>query len=56
MVSRLFDGNEWHEVTDEEYGNHPLDGKNAAPLHPILNGDGKIFVSIPSYRGEFLNA
>ena len=53
MAARVFDGNEWHEVPDNEGENHhPLDGKNAAaPLAPILNGDGKIFVSIPSYRG-----
>ena len=46
MTGRLFDGKNWADVTDSEGGNTG----NQAPLTPILNGDGKIFVSIPSYR------
>lgn len=48
MAARLYDGVEWVDVTDTEYANTG----NQTPLGQILNGDGKIFVSIPSYRGR----
>eukprot|EP00980_Cylindrotheca_fusiformis_P001357 scaffold338_cov116-Cylindrotheca_fusiformis.AAC.22 len=47
MAARLHDGVKWVDVADTEYtstGSH-------VPMIPILNGDGKIFVSIPNYRG-----
>lgn len=46
MVGRLYDGKAWTDINEIEGGNTG----NQAPLAPILNGDGKIFVSIPSYR------
>ncbi|CAJ1966491.1 unnamed protein product [Cylindrotheca closterium] len=49
MTSRLYDGKEWHEIVDDDGDEHQqVHGK--VPLAPILNGDGRIFVSIPSYR------
>lgn len=46
MVGRVFNGQEWEEVVLDR----PVQGKQQ-PLLPIFNGDGKIFVSIPSFRG-----
>lgn len=46
MAGRVFNGQEWEDVVD-----HPIEGKQR-PVLPILNGDGKIFVSIPSFRGK----
>eukprot|EP00934_Nitzschia_sp_Nitz4_P000931 Nitzschia sp. Nitz4//scaffold82_size85912//42151//44131//NITZ4_005142-RA/size85912-snap-gene-0.140-mRNA-1//-1//CDS//3329558838//931//frame0 len=44
MAGRVFNGQEWTDVQEI-----PFVGKER-PLPPILNGDGKIFVSIPSFR------
>jgi hypothetical protein len=43
----VFNGNEWTDVTDSEAGNTG----NQAPVPPILDGDGQIFISIPNFRG-----
>lgn len=40
----MFDGSNWNPVS---VGGDP----NVKPIAPILDGDGKIFVSIVSYRG-----
>ena len=47
MAGRVFNGQDWEEVEE-----HPITGK-LRPLIPVLNGDGKIFVSIPSFRGTW---
>lgn len=47
MAGRVFNGQEWHDV--EEYSTKT---GRFQPTPPILNGDGKIFVSIPSFRGR----
>ena len=46
---KVFDGSTWHEVTV------PV-GNTAAqvPVPPAPDGDGTIFIAIPSFRGESL--
>lgn len=44
---RVFDGFEWHDV--EKNVGHT---GSQAPVPPVKNGDGTIFVSIPSFRGK----
>jgi hypothetical protein len=45
-AGKVFNGAEWEDVTEQVDSPH-----KETPLHPILDGDGNIFVSIPSFRG-----
>jgi hypothetical protein len=45
---RVYNGREWLPVPAVRLVS------NEKPIEPILDGDGKIFVSIVSYRGMFL--
>eukprot|EP00339_Tiarina_fusa_P005024 CAMPEP_0117014916 /NCGR_PEP_ID=MMETSP0472-20121206/12010_1 /TAXON_ID=693140 ORGANISM="Tiarina fusus, Strain LIS" /NCGR_SAMPLE_ID=MMETSP0472 /ASSEMBLY_ACC=CAM_ASM_000603 /LENGTH=492 /DNA_ID=CAMNT_0004718591 /DNA_START=24 /DNA_END=1499 /DNA_ORIENTATION=- len=42
---KVFNGAEWEDVVVKAGSPH-----EETPLHPILDGDGNIFVSIPSFR------
>jgi hypothetical protein len=46
-TARIFDGAAWTDITDSE-AVHTVDHAQVAP---ILDGDGNIFVSIPTFRG-----
>ena len=48
MAARIFDGAAWTDITDSEGAVHTVDHGQVAP---ILDGDGNIFVTIPSFRG-----
>jgi hypothetical protein len=50
VAARIFDGAAWTDITDSDAGHTG----NHAPVAPILDGDGNIFVSIPSFRGVLL--
>jgi len=50
MTARVYNGHEWHTVDDPP----PSVSGNHRPLPPILNGDGKIFVSLVSFRGMYM--
>jgi len=43
---RVFDGTKWVPVTE-------VQSSSGSPQPPVEDGDGKIFVVIPSFRGEF---
>lgn len=46
---RVYNGQEWLPVPAVSTSS------STKPIEPILDGDGKIFVSIVSYRGTFVN-
>ena len=46
---RVYNGREWLPVPAVSTSS------STKPIEPILDGDGKIFVSIVSYRGTFVN-
>lgn len=43
---RVNDGTNWVQITEDPYG-------SAKPPPPTEDGDGKIFVAIPSFRGVY---
>lgn len=45
---RVFDGKEWYPVTDSV--GHT---GSVAPVPPTKDGDGTVFVSLPTFRGNF---
>jgi hypothetical protein len=46
--ARVYDGHEWVPV--EETVGHT---GSQAPVPPVKEGDGSIFVSLPSFRGKY---
>ena len=48
MAARIFDGGAWTDITDSDGAIHTVDHGQVAP---VLDGDGNIFVTIPSFRG-----
>ena len=45
---RVFDGRIWNSVPE-------ANDSGVTPIKPVLEGDGKIFVQIASYRGKLFN-
>ena len=47
MAGRVFDGEKWTDLKDP-----PPSTGSGTPLPPVVDGDGSIFVGIPSFRGK----
>ena len=58
-AGRFHDGQKWTDVLDpppKASGSGGAGGMfrgSQTPIPPVVDGDGKIFVSIPSFRGTF---
>lgn len=53
MVGRVNDGTEWKHLDMNANGGNT---GSQTPQPPVADGDGSIFVGIPSFRGESLAA
>jgi hypothetical protein len=48
---RIYNGTVWTDVVDVKSTSHLRDFLSLHPVTPVLDGDGKIHVSIVSFRG-----
>lgn len=53
MQARVHDGITWIDVAE---GGGAGNTGNQVPVPPVFDGDGNIFVSLPSFRGTSISA